>query len=40
MIKRNDKRPIYDQLVEILRTKIENEMEPNDSNRVEGLQIV
>lgn len=30
MIKRNDKRPIYDQLVEILRTKIENEMEPND----------
>lgn len=30
MINRNDKRPIYDQLVEILRNKIENEMEPND----------
>lgn len=30
MINRNDKRPIYDQLVEILINKIENEMEPND----------
>lgn len=30
MINRNDKRPIYDQLVEILRSKIENEMEPNE----------
>lgn len=30
MINRNDKRPIYDQLVEILRQKIENEMTPND----------
>ncbi|MEG2354098.1 MAG: GntR family transcriptional regulator [Clostridium sp.] len=30
MINRNDKRPIYDQLVEILRNKIENEMIPND----------
>ena len=30
MINRNDKRPIYDQLVEILRNKIENEMQPND----------
>ncbi|MGL6106990.1 GntR family transcriptional regulator [Romboutsia sp.] len=30
MINRNDKRPIYDQLVEILRNKIENQMEPND----------
>lgn len=30
MINRNDKRPIYDQLIEILRTKIENEMSPND----------
>ncbi|MGL4801282.1 MAG: GntR family transcriptional regulator, partial [Cetobacterium sp.] len=30
MINRNDKRPIYDQLVEILRQKIENEMTPNE----------
>lgn len=30
MINRNDKRPIYYQLVEILRSKIENEMTPND----------
>lgn len=30
MINRNDKRPIYDQLVGILRHKIENEMTPND----------
>ena len=30
MINRNDKRPIYDQLVEILKQKIENEMTPND----------
>lgn len=30
MINRNDKRPIYDQLVEILRSKIENEMTSND----------
>ena len=30
MINRNDKRPIYNQLVEILRSKIENEMNPND----------
>lgn len=30
MINRNDKRPIYDQLVDILRYKIENEMTPND----------
>ncbi|WP_300279144.1 GntR family transcriptional regulator [Peptacetobacter sp.] len=30
MINRQDKRPIYDQLVEILRKKIENEMQPND----------
>ena len=30
MKKRNDKRPIYYQLVEILRSKIENEMTPND----------
>ncbi|MGL5692755.1 MAG: GntR family transcriptional regulator [Peptostreptococcaceae bacterium] len=30
MINRNDKRPIYDQLVEILRQKIENEMIPNE----------
>lgn len=30
MINRNDKRPIYDQLVELLRSKIENEMYPNE----------
>ena len=30
MINRNDKRPIYNQLVEILRLKIENEMAPNE----------
>lgn len=30
MINRNDKRPIYDQLVEILRQNIENEMTPNE----------
>lgn len=30
MINRQDKRPIYDQLVEILRNKIETEMQPND----------
>ena len=30
MINRNDKRPIYYQLLEILRSKIENEMTPND----------
>ncbi|MGL5330285.1 MAG: GntR family transcriptional regulator [Peptostreptococcaceae bacterium] len=30
MINRNDKRPIYDQLVEILRQKIEDEMIPNE----------
>ncbi len=29
MINRQDKRPIYDQLVEILRNKIETEMQPN-----------
>lgn len=30
MINRQDKRPIYDQLVEILRNKIDTEMQPND----------
>ena len=30
MINRNAKRPIYNQLVEILRLKIENEMAPNE----------